>query len=433
MARLYFRIYLAVLGSLALFALLAAAAWRFGPDFDRFGPRPELLAALAEQIAPPPWLPPEEQRRVLRGWRERSGYDLAIYGSDGRLVAGEGAFAAAPRLGALRGRAWSHVAELADGRMLVALRPPQERPLRRFGWLFALVGIGIAVAIAAYPVVRRLTRRLETLQASVAALGAGDLSARVKVEGRDEVGRLAQTFNAAADRIQELVTTNRSLLANASHELRSPLARLRMAVETLPPDAPERTKAEIARNIRELDKLIDEILLASRLGADGEAARPIVEEIDLVGLVAEECAVTDARLDLSGGALPVVRGDPRLLRRLLRNLLDNAERYGGGHPDVTVGRDGDVAVIHVADRGAGVPEAERERIFEPFYRASGAREREGGVGLGLALVREIARKHGGDVVCLPRPGGGSVFRVRLPAYLSDMASGGSTPSGMGHS
>lgn len=419
MARLYFRIYLAVLGSLALFALLAAAAWRLGPDYDRFGPRHEFVAAVAEQIAPQASLPVEEQRRVLDRWRERSGYDLALFGPDGRFIvgAGEGASAAMPRggPGPWRGRPWSHVVELGDGRALVAVRPPTEREgRRRFGWLFALVGIGLAVAVAAYPVVRRLTRRLETLQKSVAALGAGDLAARVKVEGKDEVARLAETFNGAADRIQTLVTANRSLLANASHELRSPLARLRMGLESLPRETPEAAKAEIARNIHELDRLIDEILLASRLDAGGPEQLAL-EPVDLVGLVAEECAVTDARLDLAGADLPMVRGDPRLLRRLVRNLLQNAERHGDGKPDVTVRQEGTSAILEVADRGPGVPEAERERIFEPFYRAKGGREKDGGVGLGLALVREIAAKHGGGVACLPREDGGSLFRVTLPA------------------
>ena len=416
MARLYFRIYLAVLGSIVLFALLAAVAWRFRPQDERFGPRPELLAAVAEQVAPPAHLPLPEQRRRLETWRDRSGYDLAVFARDGSLIAATDDIdlRRMPRPGDPRRPPWIHVAELSDGRVLVALRPPPERPLRRFGWLVALGGIAVAVAIAAYPVVRRLTRRLETLQDSVAKLGSGDLSARVKVEGRDEVGRLAETFNAAADRIQTLVVANRSLLANASHELRSPLARLRMAIETLPPGASEATRAEIARNIRELDGLIEEILVASRLDAGGAGA-PSKEEIDLVGLVAEECAATDARLTFNEGSLPVVMGDPRLLRRLVRNLLHNAERHGGGAPEVTVDREGAAATLVVADRGPGVPDDERERIFEPFYRARGAREREGGVGLGLALVREIARKHGGDVTCLPRPGGGTLFKAILPA------------------
>jgi signal transduction histidine kinase len=421
MARLYFRIYLAVIASLALFAVLAAITWRLSADTDRFGPRQEFVLSLAEQIAPPATTPVEDQRALLRQWRERSGYDIAIFGPDGRLIAEAGdvdhggPMHMHSRGGpGWRGRPWGQMVELRDGRTIVAVRPRAERSeFRRFGWLFALLGIGGAVGIAAYPVVRRLTRRLETLQQSVTALGAGDLSARVKVEGKDEVARLALTFNAAADRIQALVIANKSLLANASHELRSPLARLRMALESLPPDTPESTKREIARNIRELDQLIDEILLSSRLDATGDQMAR--EEIDLVGLVAEECAVTDARLEIRDSGLPIVQGDPRLLRRLVRNLLENAERYGGGAPDVTVSQSGQSVTLDVADRGPGVPEAERARIFEPFYRVKGARERDGGVGLGLALVSDIAAKHGGTVACLPREGGGSVFRVVLKA------------------
>jgi signal transduction histidine kinase len=424
MGRLYFRIYLAVLASLALFALLAAITWRLAPNDDRFGPRQEFYLAVAEQIAPAPSLPLDEQRRLLRQWRERSGYDVALFSPDGRLIveSGDGDYSVAmphhrmqggPRW---RGRPWAQAAELSDGRTLVAVRPRAERSeVRRFGWLFALLGMGVAVGVAAYPVVRRLTRRLENLQQGVAALGQGDLKTRVKVEGKDEVARLAQTFNASADRIQSLIAANKSLLANASHELRSPLARLRMGIETLPKDTSEATRLEISRNIRELDQLIDEILLASRLDSGGEAAMAF-ETIDLVGLVAEECATTDAALHISGAGLPQVTGDPRLLRRLVRNLLQNAERYGGGRPDVTIrAPTGGTATIDVCDRGPGVPDSERERIFEPFYRVPGARERDGGVGLGLSLVRQIAERHGGTVACLPREGGGSCFRVTLKA------------------
>ena len=270
--------------------------------------------------------------------------------------------------------------------------------------------LALAVAVGAYPVVRRATRRLERLKTSVEALGAGDLATRVPVEGRDEVATLAASFNRSAERIEGLVNAHKSLLANASHELRSPLARIRMAAEMLGAEAKPGLRAELERDIAELDALVDEILLASRL--DSVAALDTREQVDLLALAAEECARVDAALE---GEPASVEGDPRLLRRMIRNLLENARRYGGGAPvDVAVGkRDGGVAV-RVCDRGPGVPEAERERIFEPFYRLAGAREREGGVGLGLALVRQIARKHGGDASCRPRDGGGSCFEVVLP-------------------
>jgi signal transduction histidine kinase len=165
-------------------------------------------------------------------------------------------------------------------------------------------------------------------------------------------------------------------------------------------------------------------LLASRLDAKQTDAEPF-EQLDLTGLAAEECARAGAELGMSAtGQSLVVQGSPRLLRRLMRNLLENAKRYGanaGGQGDVTLEltqkRVGalDMAVIAVHDRGPGVPLGQRERIFEPFYRLPGASEREGGVGLGLALVKSISERHRGTVRCEARPGGGATFIVELPA------------------
>jgi signal transduction histidine kinase len=281
-----------------------------------------------------------------------------------------------------------------------------------FGMLVVLMAIALVVAAAAYPVVRRLTRRLERLQASVEAWGAGDLSTRVAVEGRDEVAQLAISFNESAGRVEALMGAQKTLLANASHELRSPLARIRMAVELLQDAAPAPIQAELARNITELDQLIGEVLLASRLDAATERERPMVT-VDLTALVAEECARVAA--DWSAEAVDIP-GDPALLRRMIRNLLENAQRHGGATPIEVALTLPSAAVIRleVCDGGAGVPEAEREAIFTPFYRVRGASEADGGYGLGLSLVRQIARRHGGDVCCFERPGGGCCFRVTLP-------------------
>ena len=314
---------------------------------------------------------------------------------------------------------------------------PASRSLQGFGfgWLLALVGL--AVALGSYPIIRRLTLRLEGLQVGVERWGAGDLSTRLDASGQDEVAFLAERFNRAAAQIERLLNSHKSLLANASHELRSPLARIRMSLELLAPAlvtggtaGPAGSVAsqnlqiqEMARSITELDQLIGEILLASRLDATQAAAEPF-EELDLTGLAAEECARAGVELSASTtGQSLLLQGSPRLLRRLIRNLLENAKRYGGNGRDAggdvllalttqQLGGD-DYAVIAVQDRGPGVPVDARERIFEPFFRLPGASERDGGVGLGLALVQSISELHHGTARCEDRPGGGASFVVEL--------------------
>jgi signal transduction histidine kinase len=275
--------------------------------------------------------------------------------------------------------------------------------------------VALAVMVGSYPIVRRLTRRLEDLRRGVERWGQGDLSMRVDQEGRDEVAFLARRFNHAAERIETLLKSHKSLLANASHELRSPLARIRMGLELMEGAPSPTQKQEMLRNIGELDQLIDEILLASRLDAR-ESDIGTFEAVDLTGLAAEECARAGAELSAEEGQGTVgVQGVAKLLRRASRNLLENARRYASGPVEVQIRRDGREAVLRVSDRGPGVPPELRERIFEPFYRLPGASEREGGVGLGLALVRSIAQRHHGTVQCEGREGGGASFVLRLPA------------------
>jgi signal transduction histidine kinase len=311
-----------------------------------------------------------------------------------------------------------------DGRPPPHLRrePPWwVAPPYGFFWMLGLVGL--AVALGLYPVVRRLTQRLEGLQRGVQRWGDGDLSARVPVQGDDEVADLSQRFNAAAARIEGLMTSQKSLLANASHELRSPLARIRMGLELM--DVPtadaairQRTQGEILRNMAELDQLIDEILLASRLDAR-EADLGTIESVDLVGLCAEECARVGAVLEVPEGMHTLeVQGVGKLLRRMVRNLLENARRYGDalGAEDamtLSLGRGASGVQLRVCDRGPGVPDQWRERIFEPFFRLPGASERVGGVGLGLSLVKSIAERHGATVRCEDREGGGACFSVQF--------------------
>lgn len=298
-------------------------------------------------------------------------------------------------------------------------RPAPGMPRLPFGFFWMLGLVAVAVALATYPIVRRLTRRLEVLQHRVERWGDGDLSARVPVTGGDEVGFLASRFNHAAQQIETLVNardallaSQQSLLANASHELRSPLTRIRMGLEMLGGVPGSAAKTEIARNITELDQLIEEILLASRLDAR-EADMGTVEPVDLVGLAAEECARTSAQLEVSSSSL-LVPGIAKLLRRAVRNLLENAKRHASTEVTVKLSQDAHHAIIQVCDQGPGVPDALQSRIFEPFYRLPGASEVEGGVGLGLALVKSIAQRHGGSASCSNRAEGGACFQICLP-------------------
>jgi signal transduction histidine kinase len=184
---------------------------------------------------------------------------------------------------------------------------------------------------------------------------------------------------------------------------------MRVALELVGADTRPDVRERIARDIDELDDLIGEILLTSRLDASPNLERR--DDVDLLALVAEEGARVGA--DVGGSSVSML-GDARLLRRLARNLFENARRYGAGtaiEAEVVAAADGSV-VLRVSDRGPGIPEAERERVFEAFYRRSGTSEGEGGgVGLGLALVRRIAESHGGSVRALARDGGGTTIEV----------------------
>jgi signal transduction histidine kinase len=458
MRSLYLRIYLTVLVALALFALVSG--WLVQRHFDEereqlrsgWQERAVAMGELLQRSLPAADTPADEQAEALNDWSSRLRIPMALDDASGRRIAASPAYERREDDAASR-RAQSIV--LSDGRRLWIMRGGPMRPPRAgvppgagmqrgergmgvppygpppgatpwwpvpmlpggAGLAVLLLVIFAAIAAGAWPVVRRLTRRLEDLKRGVEAFGAGALHQRVAEDGRDEVAALGASFNRAAARIEALLGSHRSLLANASHELRSPLARLKMAVSLID-DAPAAQRAqlrqEIHTNIGELDALVEEVLMASRLDASAEKLG--ADKVDLLALAAEESARLAAgeAAQVDGESVHVL-GDERLLRRALRNLLENARRYGGGHIDVQVGRGaGGVAEVRVCDRGPGVPEAYRERIFEAFFRLPGHAEFAGGVGLGLALVRQIAQRQGGTVRCTARDGGGSCFCLSLP-------------------
>ena len=421
MRRLYLQIYLTVVGCLLLFALLISTAWVLLPESEWQRRGMGGLAELAGDLLPPADRPRAELALALERLGRQLHSDLAVRAPDGTTLASVGRSIPAPSAtplesGRYRVRGSGPIAalRLPDGRWLLAR--PAHPPFGLRPATHVLGGLGIlavAIALGALPVVRRLTQRLERLRTRVDELGSGDLAARVDEEGHDEVAALARSFNRAAAQIERLVAAQKTLLASASHELRTPLTRIRVATELLGVERPE-LRARVAHDIAELDALIGQLLLASRL--DTLEALDGREEVDLLALAAEEAARYGA--DVAGEPV-CVRGDRRLLHHLVSNLLQNAQRHGGAQDaavEVSVTRDVDgSARLLVCDRGRGVPLEERERIFEPFYRPAGLVEGEtGGVGLGLALVRRIARLHGGDAICVAREGGGSSFEVTLP-------------------
>ncbi len=414
MRRLYVQIYVAFVASLVLLGVLFSIAWLWVVPSDGAGL--EAISAMAEPHLPPPGASREEIDAALRELSRKFHCSLALFQGDGKKLgsAGDGAVPGpdpswkSSRFLRSRGRGVTLALRLSDGRWLVVRHHQGEHGV---AVLLSVVLSAAAVAVGAYPVVRRLTGRLERLQARVDALGEGQLGSRVAVEGHDEVAGLASSFNRAAERIERLVEAQRTLLAGTSHELRSPLTRIRLAVELMGDRAPAELKARIEKEIADLDELIGELILASRIEARQAMGRE--ERIDLLALAAEEASRYDARLE---GSPVEIQGDRGLVRRMVRNLLENARRHAPASPiDITVGpRNGEGARIQILDRGAGVAEEEREKIFEPFYKPPGAPATEDrGVGLGLALVRRIARYHGGDARCLARPGGGSLFEVDL--------------------
>ncbi|HEX4232729.1 MAG TPA: HAMP domain-containing sensor histidine kinase [Caldimonas sp.] len=448
MKSLYLRIYATVCVALLLFALVSG--WILQRHLEQESVRNEQVvsdrlgawAQLLGNSLPGADTPLEEQASVLREWSQRLRVPLALDSADGERIFASESFLRRSAEGLK-----PFTFRLEDGRMLSTMRPGprgarrgepgEERargggpgvappwPLiapglpRGLGLAIVLVVLFVAVAAGAYPVVRRLTRRLEALKQGVEQFGAGALGQRVAVSGADEVAALAKSFNVAAARIEALVQAHRSLLANASHELRSPLARMRMAVSMLDEATPTqraRLRAEIDTNVAELDDLVEEVLLASRLDVVENALHR--ERVDLIAVAAEEAARIGAHVDGAGGVTVV--GDERLLRRAIRNLLENAQRYGGDDVEVVVARadrspGAGTVTVEVCDRGPGIPQEMRERIFEPFFRLPGHAEQAGGVGLGLALVKQIAGRHGGSVRCEARAGGGSRFVVELPA------------------
>ncbi len=279
-----------------------------------------------------------------------------------------------------------------------------------------LIGLAMLISIGAYPLARRMSTRLDQLRCAVEAFGEGELERRAPVHGQDEIAAVALGFNRAADRIEHLVNAHRALLANASHELRTPLARIRLGLELLAERDDPTRRNELIGDMLELDDLLEEILLSSRL----DATLPLQPdaEVDVLGLLAEEATrYPDLHIEFlppaAGAALPLICADSRLLRRMLRNLLENARRHGAAPVRVDCRAQSQGIEVLIEDSGSGIVDTDYDRVFEPFYRSRAHLENVGS-GLGLALVKQIVERHAGQVSCERSELGGARFRVCLP-------------------
>ncbi len=318
-------------------------------------------------------------------------------------------------------------------RLVMVFQPPH--PV----WhLFTLPGLLVALLLSAlvcFGLARHLTSPLLRLRGVVQALAGGDLSVRVGpplTRRGDEIGSLGRDFDRMAERLQELIESQRRLLRDVSHELRSPLARLQAALGLARQRSGAQAAEELERIEREaerLEELIGQTLSLSRLVSGVEVRRN--EAVELVALLRN--VADDARFEAAQRGrkvserldeVPVVRGDPELLHRAIENVVRNAVRYTseGSAVELSLRRLGAQAVISVRDHGAGVDERDVERLFDPFFRSGEARDRaSGGYGLGLAIARRAVELHGGDISAFNAPGGGLQVDMRLPLALGDGA------------
>jgi two-component system OmpR family sensor kinase len=383
--------------------------------------------------------------------------DVTVRDLDGRLVAAVGS--------PLRELTPAERAELGAGGVITRPRPawfvaaaardPASGAVRgyfelsaprHFGmpglWrpLLGVASVLLLVALAAAPLARRISKPVERLTEGARRIGAGDLGYRVPLDARehrrifgwrprartgrtavsgwrgrrtDELGDLTRAFNDMAERVQRLVRGQQELLANVSHELRSPLARIRVALALLPRDGDtEGRLRDVETDLGELDRLIEDVLTTARLDATGLPRHPV--RVDVAALLAElleraghDPVAAGKQVEVAPGPAPDLTADPALLKRALWNLVENAAKYGAPPITLAARRDGEEVRLSVTDQGEGIAPAERERVLAPFYRLDRARtpaaagEPAHGFGLGLTLARRVAEVHGGRIAIEP--------------------------------
>jgi signal transduction histidine kinase len=307
-----------------------------------------------------------------------------------------------------------------------SLRPVRES----LEFLTASVAVGIpllatVVGLATFLFVGRSLRPVEAIRRRVASISGHDLTARVPMPAtHDEVAALAETMNAMLDRLESSATAQRRFVADASHELRSPLTTLGVGLDVLAanPDVPPDQLRRLRRETDRLSRLVTDLLVLARADEHGlESRRAEVDLDDLAYRQLERLHGIRPELRVDLDVRPVrILGDPHQLERAVVNLCENAARHARSRVALTVRAENGAAVLVVADDGAGIGAGDRERVFDRFVRLDDSRTRgSGGSGLGLAITREIVQWHGGTVVATAADGGGARFELRLPREDGD--------------
>jgi two-component system OmpR family sensor kinase len=267
----------------------------------------------------------------------------------------------------------------------------------------------LAMAPVAYVFARRLSAPIRLFADAAERLGRDPRAAPLVLKGPSEIGIAVRAFNDMQERLRRYVEDRTAMVGAIAHDLRTPLTRLRFRIEGLPDDQ----KAKMSADIDQMEEMIAAALTFVR-DASRPGERTPLELSSLLESLCDEMAETGASTEVESGEKVVLEGDPMALRRLFSNLLENAVKFGG-RARARVFRDASNAFVEIEDDGPGIPPSDREKVFEPFYRREPSRSRQtGGIGLGLAVVRSIARGHGGDVNLINRIGGGLTARVHLP-------------------
>jgi signal transduction histidine kinase len=268
-------------------------------------------------------------------------------------------------------------------------------------------------ALAMLPVTwifaRRLSQPIRVFAEAAERLGRDPGAPPLELKGPAEIGVAARAFNDMQQRLHRYVDDRTAMVGAIAHDLRTPLTRLRFRIESLP----EEQRVKYASDLDQMEEMITATLTFVRDATKARERTPL-ELSSLVESLCDEMAETGAKTEVEPGEKVVLEGDPMALRRLIANLLENAVKFGGRARARVFQSDGH-AVVEIDDDGPGIPENDAEKVFEPFYRREPSRSRKtGGIGLGLAVVRSIARGHGGDVSLVNRAGGGLTARVQLP-------------------